>query len=119
MCLGQSSLVFKHWVCITVWFKCFVPSTREGDVLCKVVFDGGYDRLDKLEEDEEIHVHPQFVASLPDGVQDLLHDGGVVARVDGGLRGRVQVRVRLHRHCLVGVVSAEVFEHLVHVQRFA
>ena len=47
------------------------------EILREIVFDRRYHRLDKLQEDDQIHVYTQFAATFLHGLDDLLHDVGV------------------------------------------
>ena len=48
-------------------------SSGNGQLLCIVVFNGGYDSLDKLEEHQQVGVYLQFPPILLYHDHDLLH----------------------------------------------
>ena len=56
-----------------------ILSSTKRNILCEIVLDRWYDGLDKLQEDQDVHVDPQLVATFADSVKNFLHDGRVVA----------------------------------------
>ena len=62
-------------------------SSGNGQLLSIVIFNSGYDGLDKLEEDQQVRVHLQFPPILLNHDHNLLHHLSRGERVRGGGKG--------------------------------
>jgi len=88
----------------------------QAKVLCEVVLYRWNDRLNKLEEDDEVLVDSQLTSSFCHLIKQLLHGAGMLARMYRSLRRTWEMRMCLHGDGLVSVVRTEILIHLVHAQ---
>jgi hypothetical protein len=82
----------------------------------EIILYGGHNTAYEFQENEDALVDLGLASILYDRVYDCFHHLGVVA----GMYARLLqpcVRVVLHRHRLLGVISCNVLEHLVLGQR--
>lgn len=90
-----------------------------GEVLGVVVFNGGNDCLNKLEEDDEVHVDSKFASAIGNSLNNFLHYFGVSAGMNRSHRRTGYVRMSLHCHGSLGVILRKVLVHLIHRERVA
>ena len=77
-------------------YEIIIVGQLHGEILGVVIFDGGNDCLNELEEDNEVHVDSKFTAAVCNRLDDFLHHFSVSTRMNRRHRRTGYMRVSLH-----------------------